>query len=84
LVDLLPAIEEANMISIKLDKKVKFTALPVKAEARGDFDQKIKVCFKYFKIKRIYRLILHITISNIGLRVDEELFARFGVDLEQG
>jgi hypothetical protein len=42
----MPAIEEANMISIKLDKKVKFTALPVKAEARGDYDQKIKV--RYF------------------------------------
>ena len=34
LIDLVPAIEEANMISIFFDKKVVFTALPVSAEAR--------------------------------------------------
>jgi hypothetical protein len=43
LVDLLPALEEANMISIKLDKKVRFYAMPISSEIRGDYDQKIKV-----------------------------------------
>lgn len=42
LIDLLPAIEEANMVSIALDKKVIFTALPVSAEARGDYNGKMK------------------------------------------
>jgi kinesin family protein 1 len=42
LVDLLPAIEEANQISIKLDRKVKFTALPVSSEARGEYDGKVR------------------------------------------
>ena len=37
LIDLVPAIEEANMISIFFDKKVVFTALPVSAEARFNF-----------------------------------------------
>ena len=36
------AIEEANHISIALDKKVVFAALPVTAQARGDSDSKIK------------------------------------------
>jgi hypothetical protein len=34
LIDLLPAIEEANAISIALDKKVKFSALAVSPDAR--------------------------------------------------
>ncbi len=34
LIDLVPAIEEANMISIFFDKKIVFTALPVSAESR--------------------------------------------------
>jgi hypothetical protein len=34
LMDLLPAIEEANMISIALDKRVMFKALSVSPEAR--------------------------------------------------
>lgn len=34
LIDILPAIEEANQISITLDKKVKFSALPVSAQTR--------------------------------------------------
>jgi len=42
LVDLIPAVEEANQISIVLDKKIKFEALIVSAEARGEYDSKIK------------------------------------------
>ena len=42
MVDLLPAIEEANAISMALDKKVIFTALPVSADARGDYDGKFQ------------------------------------------
>jgi hypothetical protein len=34
LVDLMPAVEEANSISIALDKKVLFSILPVSAAAR--------------------------------------------------
>lgn len=34
LLDLLPAIEEANQISIMLDKKVMFKAIAVSAQAR--------------------------------------------------
>ena len=34
LVDLVPAIEEANMFSVELDKKLVFAGLPVPAEAR--------------------------------------------------
>jgi hypothetical protein len=34
LIDLLPAIDEVNNISILLDKKVVFTAVPVSASAR--------------------------------------------------
>jgi hypothetical protein len=34
LLDLVPLVEEANMISMILDKKMIFTALPVSAEAR--------------------------------------------------
>ncbi|CAF0775133.1 unnamed protein product [Brachionus calyciflorus] len=50
LIDLLPAIEEANAISIALDKKTVFSALPVSASARGEYDGKIKayVCVKNF------------------------------------
>ena len=44
MIDLLPAIEEANHISIAMDKKIKYTALPVSAEARGDYDGKYKAC----------------------------------------
>ncbi|CAF0775063.1 unnamed protein product [Brachionus calyciflorus] len=43
LIDLIPHIEEANAISIALDKKVIFTALPVSADARGDYDGKFRV-----------------------------------------
>ena len=43
LVDLIPQIEEVNMISIAMDKKVKFEALPVGADARGDYEGKVKV-----------------------------------------
>ena len=38
LVDLIPAVEEANSISTALDKKVFFSILPVSAAARGDVD----------------------------------------------
>lgn len=41
--DLLPHIEEANMISITLDKKVKFSALAVSSASRGDYDPHSKV-----------------------------------------
>ena len=34
LVDLMPAVEEANSISIALDKKILFSILPVSAAAR--------------------------------------------------
>ena len=34
LMDLMPSIDEANHISIGLDKKVKFTALAVSSAAR--------------------------------------------------
>lgn len=34
MLDLLPAIEEANQISITLDKKVMFKAIAVSAQAR--------------------------------------------------
>ena len=37
LIDLITAIDEANMISIALDKKVKYTALPVSADVRYSF-----------------------------------------------
>lgn len=43
MVDLIPAIEEANAISIALDKKVMFSALPVPADARGEYNGKYKV-----------------------------------------
>lgn len=46
LVDLLPEIEEANAISIALDKKVVFSALPVSASARYS---SINIKFFYFK-----------------------------------
>ena len=42
LVDLIPQVEEANSISIVLDKKVKFEALVVSSAARGDFGGKMK------------------------------------------
>lgn len=34
ILDLLPSIEEANMISIAMDKKIKFSAIAVSAESR--------------------------------------------------
>ena len=34
LADLIPHIEEANMISIAMDKKIRYKALPVLADAR--------------------------------------------------
>ena len=43
LVDLVPAVEEANSMSIVLDKKVKFEVMVVKAEARGEYCGKVKV-----------------------------------------
>jgi len=43
LVELLPHIEEANNISIALDKKVKYTAHPVPSQIRGEYDDKVKV-----------------------------------------
>lgn len=43
LIDLIPHIEEANAVSIALDKKVIFSALPVSADARGSYDGKFKV-----------------------------------------
>ncbi len=43
LVELLPHIEEANNISIALDKKVKYTAYPVPAAIRGEYDNKVKI-----------------------------------------
>lgn len=45
LVDLIPAVDEANQMSISLDKKVKFEILVVSAEARGEYDGKVKVTF---------------------------------------
>lgn len=43
LIDLIPHVEEANAVSIALDKKVLFSALPVSADARGSNDGKFKV-----------------------------------------
>jgi len=37
MMDLLPSIEEANTISIALDKKVKFSAMAVSSASRGDY-----------------------------------------------
>ena len=34
IIDLMPAIDEANFISVALDKKVLFSVLPVSSEAR--------------------------------------------------
>lgn len=50
--DLLPEIEEANHISIALDKKVCFTVLPVAPEARGDYSDKVRayVAIKNFAV----------------------------------
>ena len=42
MIDLIPAIDEANEMSIDMDKKVKFTAFPVSGETRGEFKGKLK------------------------------------------
>ena len=42
MIDLLPEIDEANQMSIELDKKVKFTAFAVSGESRGEFNGKLK------------------------------------------
>jgi kinesin family member 1 len=47
LIDLLPQIETANAISIAMDKKIKYIAMAVDGQARGDqFDNKIKACVR--------------------------------------
>lgn len=38
MMDLLPEVEEANMMSITLDKKTKYSALAVSSASRGDYD----------------------------------------------
>lgn len=43
LMELLPEIDEANMISITLDKKVKYTAYPLHPAIRGEYKDKIKI-----------------------------------------
>ncbi len=42
MMDLMPQIDEANLMSITLDKKVKFTALAVSSASRGDYDPQAK------------------------------------------
>ncbi len=42
MMDLLPQIDEANLMSITLDKKVKFSALAVSSASRGDYDAQSK------------------------------------------
>ena len=39
----MPAVEEANSISILLDKKMKYEVMVVKAETRGEYCGKVKV-----------------------------------------
>jgi hypothetical protein len=39
LADLIPQIEEANMISIAMDKKIRYKALPVSADARLEIEK---------------------------------------------
>jgi hypothetical protein len=39
----MPAIEDANAISIALDKKVKFSAIVVSPDLKGDYSGKTKV-----------------------------------------
>ena len=43
LIDLIPLIDEANEISIAMDKKIKYSALPIAPEARGEYEGKLKV-----------------------------------------
>ena len=43
MMDLLPEVEEANMMSITLDKKTKYSALAVSSASRGDYDPMSKV-----------------------------------------
>lgn len=52
ILDLLPSIEEANMISITMDRKIKFTAIAVSAESRGEYDG----IFIIFILKKIHHL----------------------------
>ena len=50
LVDLIPRIDEANSMSVQLDKKVMYEVMVVSAEARGEYDGKVRVkFFFYFK-----------------------------------
>lgn len=53
MMDLLPSIEEANTISIALDKKVKFSAMAVSSASRGDYHKTAKVIMFYFIIFKI-------------------------------
>ena len=39
----MPAIEDANAISISLDKKVKFAAIVVSSDLKGDYNGKTRV-----------------------------------------
>ncbi len=43
IVDLVPHVEEANSMSIALDKKVKFEVVLVSPEARGEYGGQLKV-----------------------------------------
>lgn len=42
MMDLLPSIEEANTISIAMDKKIKFSAMAVSSASRGAYSSKAK------------------------------------------
>ncbi|CAH1773103.1 unnamed protein product [Owenia fusiformis] len=51
LMEVLPAIEEANSISEELDKKLKFDAIVVSPEARGDIKGRSEVMIKVTNIE---------------------------------
>ena len=41
----MPAINEANSMSIELDRKIKFEVIIVSSELRGEYDETLKVKF---------------------------------------
>ena len=56
LVDLMPTVEDANAMSIALDKKVKFLAIVVSPELKGDYNGKTRVrnLWHIFNERQIY------------------------------
>lgn len=48
MLELIPAIEEANSISEELDKKMKFELMVVSPEARGEIHGRTEVCVSLF------------------------------------